>query len=328
MVAEIFSSIPDQLLQALHQAKRVIIGTHISPDGDTIGSGLAMSYYLDQIGIPHELVCYHNPPQNLRFLPGIKRVKTALNDNEFDVGLIVDTNALDRLGPMSKYFEDCATLIVIDHHVPHTKPGDIRLIDSTAAATALIITRLFLENKIPITPEMATCLLTGIVTDTGGFRWSNTSVEALNASAKLIELGADINFISDQFFQHRPLAAVRLFGKALELMKTSHQDRLVWVCLSQEAFKSVGAIEEYSEGIANELLSIEKSQIAILFRESEPGRIRISMRSRNGYDVALLAGQFGGGGHQLAAGCTVRTSLAEAEEIVIKAAGQCLESSR
>jgi len=313
-------------LKEIEGAKNVIIGTHLNPDGDALGSALAMSLYLDGIGVQNEVVCHHSAPDNLKFLPKVSSVNLEPSRHDYDLGIICDLDAMDRLGRSEPAFHACPRLIVIDHHLPHEQPGDIRIVDSSEPATALLITKLLIEIKANITPDISTCLLTGIVTDTGSFRFRNTTPDALGLSAYLLEQGADMNLISEEIFQSKPLASVRMLGHALETMHLESDNRFAWSSLTHMDFEANDAKDEDTEGIVNEMLFITSVQIAALIREPKPGMIRCSFRSRAQYDVAEAARDFGGGGHKNAAGCTFHLPLKEAEELVVRRLKACLES--
>ncbi|MEI8282243.1 MAG: DHHA1 domain-containing protein, partial [Armatimonadota bacterium] len=168
---------------------------------------------------------------------------------------------------------------------------------------------------------------TGIATDTGSFRFRNTSSSALSAAAVLLEKGANLELVSEEIFQNRQLSSARLLGHALETMKLDMDDRLAWGVLSNRDFEWAHATDEDTEGFVNELLSIETVQIAALLREAKPGKIRCSLRSRRGFDVAEVAREFGGGGHKNAAGCNFEGSLADAEHQLVEGMRKCLASS-
>lgn len=311
----------------VENASTVLIGTHLNPDGDALGSALAVSLYLDELGIENEVVCHHPTPANLQYLPAAKRIRQEPKEPKHDLGIILDLDSTERLGSTAPYFERCARLIVVDHHVPHEAPGDLRIIDTGAAATALILTRLFLELGATITPDMATCLLTGIVTDTGSFRFRNTSPESLHLSAQLIEKGGDINRVSEEIFQRKTLGSARLLGKLLDQLVLECDGRLCWSALRLTDFETVGATDEDTEGFVNELLFIDTVQISAVFREPKPHKIRVSLRSRGDYDVAAVAREFGGGGHKNAAGCSFDLYLDEVVHLLVPRLRQCLGSS-
>ena len=319
------------LLQAFEaeigRASKILIGTHLNPDGDALGSALGLALYLEGLGKTVEVLCHHDAPKNLRFLPTVSRVRRTPELADHDLGIIVDLESFERLGTTAPYFEVMSRLIVIDHHVPHEAPGDLRIVDTGCAATALILTRLFESLQADFTPDMATCLYTGIATDTGSFRFRNTSSDALSAAALLLEKGANLELVSEEIFQNRQLSSARLLGHALETMKLDMDDRLAWGCLSNRDFEWAKATDEDTEGFVNELLSIETVQIAALLREAKPGKIRCSLRSRRGFDVASVAREFGGGGHKNAAGCNFEGSLADAEHQLVMGMRKCLASS-
>lgn len=314
------------LREELSHASNVLIGTHLNPDGDALGSALAVSLYLDTLKIKSEIVCHHEAPRNLRFLPHVNRVKFEPREEKYDLGIILDLDSLERLGRTEPFFASCQRIVVIDHHIPHAAPGDLRIVDTSASATALILTRLLIELKAKISPEMATCLLTGIVTDTGSFRFRNTTPEALSLSAYLLECGGDLNLVSEEVFQSKTLSSVKLLGHTLEVMRLACDNEIAWSALSARDFELAQARDEDTEGFVNEMLAITSVQIAALLREPKPGKIRCSLRSRGNFDVAEVARHFGGGGHRNAAGCTLDMPLEEAEARLVERLKICLGS--
>lgn len=316
-----------QFYAELTRASSVLIGTHLNPDGDALGSALALSHLLDELGIYNEVLNHHAPPANLEFLPGVSRVRQEPRREKFDLCVVLDLDSMDRLGNVEPFFGGCTRLVVVDHHIPHQAPGDLRIVDTSASATAAILTEMMIETGVRITPDIATCLLTGIVTDTGSFRFRNTTVEALTLAARLLELGGDINLVSEEIFQRKPLSSARLLGFMLERMVLEADDRIAYSVLDFNDFEVTGARDENTEGFVNELLSIRTVQIAALIREPKPGRIRISLRSRGNFDIAEVARQFGGGGHKNAAGCAFDGNPEDAVTGLVPRLRACLESS-
>lgn len=317
----------DTFRQYISGASSVLIGTHLNPDGDALGSALAMSFYLTSEGIKNEVICHHPAPANLEFLPGSGKIRQIPQIKDHDLAIVLDLDSLERLGNTAQYFERIPHMIVMDHHVPHEAPGDLRIVDTHAPATAVILSRLLFALEADLTPEIATCLLTGIVTDTGSFRFRNTNAEALSISAKLLESGANINLVSEEIFQSKPLSSARLMGYLLERMQLEMDDRLCYGALDYNDFSITGAKDEDTEGFVNELLSIRTVQIAAIFREPKPGRVRVSLRSRSQYDVAAVAREVGGGGHRNAAGCAFESDLEGALELIVPKLRACLASS-
>jgi phosphoesterase RecJ-like protein len=312
--------------EELASVRSVLIGTHLNPDGDALGSAMAMSMYLDSLGIENEVICHHPAPRNLRFLPHVSRVLQHPTRDEYDLGIVLDLDSLERLGNTEPYFARCKRLVVIDHHIPHAAPGDLRLVETSAAATAAILTRLLIELDAKISPDMATSLLTGIVTDTGSFRFRNTTPEALALSASLLECGGDITLINEEVFQSKTLSSVKLLGHTLEVMRLACDNQIAWSALSVRDFELAGAVDEDTEGFVNEMLFVTSVQIAALMREPKAGKVRCSLRSRGDFDVAEVARHFGGGGHRNAAGCTIELPLEEAEAQLVERLKACLGS--
>lgn len=319
-------SLAHEFQSAIAGANSVIIGTHLNPDGDALGCALAMSLYLDSIGKENEVLCHHNPPKNLEFLPGAERIKQVPSNPTPDLAIMLDLESIERLGTVGQYFESAEHLVLIDHHIPHHAPGSIRIVDTKAPATAVILTRVLLQLGATITPEMATNLLTGIVTDTGSFRYRNTTPEAMHIAALLLEAGGDLNMISEEVYRSRPMSGMRLLGVMLSNMRIACNDKLAWSVLVHDDFIKCGATEEDTEEFVNEMLTISTVQIAALLREAKPGKIRCSLRSRGKLDVASVAREFGGGGHINAAGCSFETTPQEAEALLVEGMKACLGS--
>ncbi|RYG48380.1 bifunctional oligoribonuclease/PAP phosphatase NrnA, partial [bacterium] len=279
------------------------------------------------LGIQNEVVNHHAPPRNLRWLPQVGRIRQEPVEEKHDLGIILDLDSIGRLGSTGEFFRACDRLVVIDHHVPDQAPGDLRIVDTSAPATAVILTRLLNDLGAKITPDMATCLLTGIVTDTGSFRFRNTTPEALHLAAQLIEYGGDIVRVSEEIFQRKSLAGQRLLGRVLDSMRLTAGGRIAWSTINALDFEIAGASDEDTEGFVNELLFVETVQMAAVLREPKPGKIRCSLRSRGLYDVAAVARAFGGGGHINAAGCTLDMEMADAEAAIVAKLERCLASS-
>ena len=315
------------LLRELRAAKGVIVGTHLHPDGDAVGAALAMSHVLDQLEVEHEVLCNDPPPYYLKFLPGSERFKQQPKGEAASLGVLLDLEARSRLGSVAKFFEKCPRTVVIDHHVPAESPGDLRIVHVHSPATCSILLDLFVDSEIEVTPQIADCLLTGILTDTGNFRYPNTDAHSLHAAGYLLEKGANLARITEEVYMRKELPAVVLSARAVLRMKTACDGRLAWTTLPHELFKEVGANEQHSEGIANELLTLKGVQVAVVLRESRPGRIKGSLRSLGPFDVASVAHSFGGGGHVNAAGISFNGGLEEAEDALVAALKECLASS-
>ena len=313
-----------EFLERISSARSVIIGSHLNPDGDALGSSLAIHHFLNDRGIPNEVVNHHVAPRNLEFLPGIKHVQQTPSRQEHDLAIALDLDALERLGKCEPYLAAVPNLIVIDHHVPIAAPGDLRIVETSASATCQIIGELFLEIGATITPEIATCLLAGIVTDTGSFRFRNTSAKSMSIAAKLLECGGNLSQIAEEVYGRVPLEAALLRAKVMSHMKLESNNRIAFATVSYKEFEDTNTTEEDTEGFVNDLLSISTVEIAALLREAKPGKTRVSIRSRPQYDVAEVARIFGGGGHKNAAGCSFDETVDGAAEKLVVELKRCL----
>ncbi len=314
-------------LREVRAAKGVIVGTHLNPDGDAVGSALAVSFVLDQLEVEHEIVCADPPPYYLKFLPGSEKFKQKPDSDGHSLAILVDLEATNRLGNAGKYFEGTPRTLVIDHHIPNEEPGDVRIVFPESPATCSILRDLFADSEIEITPQVADCLLTGILTDTGNFRFPNTDSHSLHAAGYLLEKGANLAKITQEVYMRKERPAVDLTAHAIMRMKTHCDGRLAWATLPLSLFEELHATDQHTEGVVNELLSVKGVQIAAILREARPGKVRGSLRSLGKIDVAAVAREFGGGGHMNAAGITYDGSLEEAEDALVDALMRCLESS-
>lgn len=315
-----------QLLDLLEGKRNVLVATHLHPDGDALGSALALSMVLEKLGYPNEVLCQDHVPDYLQFLPGSSRVRAIPEGTRHDMAAVVDLEALHRLGSVRPFVEACPVMAVIDHHVPHESPGDLRIVDVTSPATCAILTEMFETRPDLVDPDVATCLLTGLVTDTGSFRYSNTNSQALHLAAFLLERGADLAEVTEQVYFRKHEAAVRLQAESVLRMKLACEGRLVWSTLPWSLFDKCGAHEEHTEGVVNELLSVRTAEVAALLREAPNGRVRVSLRSRKTIDVSQVAQELGGGGHKQAAGVSFDCGMEQAEEILVRRLKQCLGS--
>lgn len=312
----------EKLWQLLEKARSVSIATHLNPDGDGIGSMLAMGELLGTMGKSVTLLCNDKPPTNLMFLPKVQQIihgEDAENcKTEFDIGIILDLNNTTRLGKAKHAIEKSKKIVVIDHHekIENGIEG-LLIIHPEYSATALIIYEIFLNMNVTITSSMAQNLLTGIATDTGNFRFGNTSPQAMRASADLLEKGGDIVTINLEVWEKKPLTALKLLGRALSNLKSVKNGKLVYSTIKLQDYQETEADDELTEGIVSEIGRTDGVEVFMLLREPKKGKIRASLRSRGAVDVAEVCSKFGGGGHKQAAGCTFDSSLQDAENQLI-----------
>lgn len=309
-----------QTAQLLREARSIVLASHLNPDGDTLGCVLALRLALEGMGKRVVVLSSDGVPEIYRFLPGSEKVLTSTDQRGFDVAMVCDTGMPERIGKTKEAVFSARVVVNIDHHVTEGAFGDIRIQHPKASATAEIVYRLLKVMNVPITPAIATCLLTGIITDTGLYRHMNVSTFTFRLSASLMEAGAVPAQIAEEVFDRRSFASLKLLGRALEHVQSEENGRLIWSYLSHEDFTELEATDEDTEGIIMQLRAVRDSVVLALLREVKPGRVRVSVRSRDErIDVARLAEKFGGGGHRLAAGFWVEGSIAEATQKVVLA---------
>lgn len=317
-----------QVADALRGCRRLLLSGHIMPDGDSVGSTLALARLLEAGGKLVTAVCPDPVPAMYRFLPGAEGLVEGkdLQDTGFDTVVLLDCSDPERVGPhVAPYLERPGLpVIVIDHHISTPPYGDLNYIDPRAAAVGEIIYDLSFVLGVPISPEAGTCLYTAIMTDTGSFRYENTTAGTLRRAAHLVDLGVSPAGVNTAIYEERPLAVIRLLHAALGTLTLSPSGRVAWMSITSAVEKDVGARGEDAEGIINYARMIAGVEIAILFRQVEPKAFKVGFRSKHFADVSVLAQQFGGGGHSRAAGCTITGDLAEIEPAVVRAAENSL----
>jgi phosphoesterase RecJ-like protein len=296
------------VLQHIQQRTRFVLTSHARPDGDAVGSALACCQVLRAMGKQADVVLHDGVPRIYRSLPFADQVvQSKVINGAYEAAIVLECDSIHRtrLEGLENRF-----LISIDHHASGRPFAHVNWIDPHAVATAEMVFRLAREAGVKLSPEIATCLYTALMTDTGSFMFQGTNENTFALARELVLAGADpAHCARGIYFAHSP-AKLRLLGEALRnLQQESH---LGWVWITQEQMERCGAKEEDCEGLVNYVLSIGEVEVAAFFRELPDGRYRVSLRSKGQPDVARVAENFGGGGHQCASGCAVDGPLAEA----------------
>src|SRR5579884_4432963 len=308
--------------EAIRTYSRFLVAGHENPDGDALGSILAMALALR--GLDKEAQMFlpgEGPlPGEYRFLPLGEVRRDVPDDMEQLVLLALDCANEDRLGPDQSLRERARLVIDVDHHHDNSRFGDVNLIVPDASSTAEIVRDLLGELAIGLTPDIAEALYVALVTDTGRFQYTNTTPKALRLAAELVEAGADVHGIFRQVYETVQFAKLKLRARALERARVLEGGRIVVSYLLRADFSEVGAAEPYSEGIIDELRAVEGAELAVLIREPPrddgPTR-RVSLRaSIDELDVSAIARSFGGGGHRQAAGFSSDRTIDEITELV------------
>jgi phosphoesterase RecJ-like protein len=302
-------------------AQRVLITSHIRPDGDAIGSSLALGLALLDTGKQVQVVLADGLPASFRHLPGSEIIKSRAQ-GEFDLIISVDCSDLKRVGKALDGYRPPD--MVIDHHSTNEAFGDLNLIDPQAAATASVLTRYMQAWNLTITAPIAANLLTGLVTDTLGFRTSNTTPEVLRQAADLIELGADMTRLYYLSLVRRTFSASKYWGAGLSNLERA--DEIVWTALTLADRKAAGYTGNDDADLISVISSIDEADVAIIFIEQNKHSTKVSWRSlKPNIDVAQIASQFGGGGHKAASGAELSGSLDDVQKRVLEITRKALQ---
>ncbi|MCK9362929.1 MAG: bifunctional oligoribonuclease/PAP phosphatase NrnA [Syntrophales bacterium] len=314
-----------QIGELIQQHQTFLIAAHERPDGDAIGSTLALYNMLRGMGKDAVVYNQDSTPENFLFLPGSDLITRKLPPVEnFEVAAILDCGELERIGKEAAQIAKITQLVNIDHHVANGGFCDVCLLDADASSTGELIFRLARHLEFPLTSEIATCLYTAIVTDTGGFRYGNTRRDALLAAAELVEKGANPQWISENVYESDHPGRIRLLAMVLPTLTLEEEGRVGSLVVTQKALAEAGALPDHAEGFVDFPRSIRGVEISLLYSELVDGRFKISLRSKGKANVERVARFFGGGGHVNAAGFRVSGELSEIRRRVSEAIRDCI----
>ena len=303
------------IIDLLRAGSRILICSHYNPDGDGIGSMLAMGMLLERIGKKVVLYCRDKVPVNLEFLPTSQRITNKLpQTDKFDLTLMLDCAQRKRISDDFAQFKGTGKVICIDHHLLEKPESDIDLIDSEAASTGEVVLRLARRAGYLVEKKIAQCIYTTLVVDTGFFKYSNTNEEIFSLASQLVRLGADPWTVAKYLEESHPLCRMVLLGFSLASLHVEFKGKYATMDVTQKMLKESKAVMELSDEFATYPRAIEGVEVSALFREYGDGRIKVSLRSKDTVDVAAIARSFGGGGHARAAGFQTKLSLKEAKE--------------
>jgi len=300
------------ILREIRARQRFVVTSHARPDGDGIGSALACGQILRMMGKEAAVVMHDGVPRIYQNLPFADRVIQADAVPPNDAVILLECDGTRRT--LLEGLDECF-LINIDHHVSGRNFGHINWIDSSVMATAELVFRLARLACVPVDRDIATCLYTGLMTDTGSFMFEGTNEHTFTVARELVLAGADPALCARHIYFGHSTAKLRLLGAALSNLH--REGPLAWIWVTQEQMQRFGAREEDCEGLVNYALSIGCVQVAIFFRELPDGRFRVSLRSKGEVNVSTVAEHFGGGGHKCASGCSIEGPLAVAVSRIV-----------
>ena len=318
----------EEIRARLAAASRILAISHISPDGDAIGSLTAMGVALRQMDKRFTLVCDDSAPTRFSYLPQYHRLQQHVDgDTSYDLVIALDCGDLSRMGNAYTQLGDTPPpLINIDHHVTNTYFGDINIVEPECVSATEILYHLFMDLDLSLTTELATCLLTGIVTDTLGFRTVGVTASTFQTASALMAAGANLGAITTQALLLKPLSAMRLWQVGLDNMKLE-EEGILWTSISEEERAAIDYSGTSSSGLVNMMANVDEVTMSAVLMEAGE-RVYVSFRCRPPFSVAELARNLGGGGHPLAAGCTLDSSLHKAESLVLSMSKEAIRQQR
>lgn len=308
-------SVVESILKVMREGERFLVCSHSRPDGDAVGSVLAMGILLEHMGKRTDLVTADRIPRAYRKLPGAKAIRNAMRvHGPYDAAILLecDSFARTRLRGLEPFF-----IVNIDHHASGHNWGHLNWIDRGAASVGELVYRLVKAAGAPVTPQMATCLYTTLLTDTGGFCYGALKASTFALAKELVEAGANPVSVAQEVYFSTAMSKLLLLGTALNNL--NREGRLAWLWVTHDDIVRTNATEEDCEGIANYALSVADVEASAFFRELPEGRVRVSLRSKGKVNVAAIAERMGGGGHENASGCSVDGPMARAREEILAA---------
>jgi phosphoesterase RecJ-like protein len=316
------------IAEVLRTRQRFVVMSHVRPDGDALGCTIAMALCLRQLGKDVTAWNEEGVLEKFRYLPGWEIVSQPPTEpQEFDVAIMLDTSVQDRTGRCLPAVKHADTWINIDHHVTNPRFGNLVHIDPSSPATGQILYELFHGCELPLTYEMADNLYVAISTDTGSFQYAGTTARTYEIGAELIRAGVNVADLSRKMYENYPRRRLELLRALLNTLRFTSHDACASVSLSMAMAADLGVLPEDNEGLIDHIRSIQGVQVAAFFEELPEEKVRLSLRSKDErFNASALCGQFGGGGHPLAAGARIKGPLAEVQERVLAAIDTALSA--
>ncbi len=313
------SSISKKIEEAIKKAQQILVITHIGPDGDALGSLTAVGQVLKQLKKNVTLVCDSKMPKRFEYLSMIDDVLLApYAEVAYDLLIAVDCGDEQRMGEaFAQLSEPHPFVINIDHHITNTEFGDINLVNPTATSTTEILYPLFNQLNFRVTEDIALSLLTGLVTDTLGFRTVGVTPKTMKIASALMDAGADLSLVTMQALNLQPMSTLKIWQTGLNNMHIE-KEGVIWTTISNEEREQSGYTNASTGGLVNLLADVQQATMSAVMLEAEDGKIRVGFRCRPPFTVSELAMNLGGGGHPLASGCLLDGPLKKAERLVVE----------
>jgi phosphoesterase RecJ-like protein len=302
-----------RVAEEIRKRHRFVLTSHVRPDGDAIGSQLAMAYALRHLGKDVRIVNRDPAPAPLQVFPGVADIQiTERTDDPGDCVIVMESGDLTRTGVAGL---DRGFIINIDHHVGNTMFGAVNWFDVSAAACGEMVFDLVQDLGVPLTHDIAVHVYIAILTDTGSFRYSNITPRTFEISRRCVEAGVDASAVARSVYDSSTLGRLRMFGAVLNRMQLDPSGRLAILAVDERLAAECGATYEDTDGLINEPLTVKDIQAVVFFKELAPDNWRVSMRSKGNVDINAVAKEFGGGGHKNASGCSATGELTEVTRV-------------
>lgn len=316
----------EKILKAIKKHKTFLISTHVHPDPDALGSELSMAIYLSSLGKKIYVINDEPSPKRFDFLPKVGWVQgyNSARKINYDVAIVLDCGELDRIGRVQEHISPDTLLINIDHHITNDFFGDLNLVEAKASSTAEVLYDLFKQGGHKLTKDLAINLYVGLMTDTGSFRFENTTAKTHAICADLMRFEFSVTEIYRKVYASIPQADLREFTKLISRFNVLCEGRVVCIELSRKIISRFSEQFDLRDTIFQFLRSMQGVDVFIIFTEVNSKKTRINLRSSHKVDVAKLASQFQGGGHKRASGCTIEKGMKEARKIFLNEIGKFL----
>lgn len=312
-----YKSIIGQIFEALEKSKNIYLSSHINPDGDSIGSLMALGLALEQLGKNVNFIKTDTIPATFEFLPAIDKLQK-FDKIEADILFILDCGSKDRIGEYKKIIDEAKLVINIDHHLDNDNFGDINLVDPQRASTGEIVYDVIRGLGLDLNKDIASYLYTAISMDSGRFMYDKVDHRTHEIVSNLIQEGIDKDEININLYQKRSMPATKLFIEALSSLKTYREDKIATIKVTQDSIKRTNTKIDETDGLISFVRDIDTVEVACLLKELSEKEIKLSLRSKKTVDVSRICNIFNGGGHKRAAGCTIYEDIDSAEDLIVK----------
>ena len=303
----------------IKSSKKILLLSHVNPDGDTLGSMCAMySMIYNRFKIKADMNVVSNVPFNYKFLPNIGLAERYFDQSlVYDLVITLDVAAIDRVRDSKIFFDKAKVTVNIDHHKTNPKFGDYQLIEPEASSTGEVLYNYFKKNGWKLDKDSAVCLYTAIMTDTGSFRFENTTANVFRAVADLVEAGANPNLLYKYCYETKSKNLVMFQNYCVNKAEFLNDNKIAYTTVYKKDLEKFSAGDDYTDGIAETLRAIDTTEVSFVVKEVDSKTTKVSMRSKH-LDVAKICTEFGGGGHTFAAGCTIKASVKDSVEKLLQ----------